>query len=135
MLGKKTAFLDHCTFSLFLSEKSHHGTNHHQENADHGRCPIVAQVFLAAVSFASFTFCCLASLQQRGVKVVALIFGSTNFCEQFRCRWTNCENRTRSSAAIVGCSAIRLGLTLAAGFLAFTARTYVALESSNCEKL
>ena len=135
MLGKKTAFLDHCTFSLFLSEKSHHGTNHHQENADHGRSAIVAQVFIAALIFASFTFCCFASLQEHGASVVAYTFGTTSFCERFRCHWTSCENQTRSSAAIAVCSAILLGLTLAAGFLTFTARTYVALESSNCEKL
>lgn len=135
MLGKKTAFLDHCTFSFFLWEKSHHGTNHHQENADHGRCAIVAQVFLAALKVASFTFCCLASLQEHGGSVVACTFGSTGFWKRFRCHWANRENHTRSSASIVGFSAINLFLTLAAGFRTFTARTWVALESSNCEKL
>ena len=62
MLDKKAAFLDHCTFSLFLAEKSYYGTNHHQENADHGRGAIVAQVFIAALKFARFAFCFLARL-------------------------------------------------------------------------
>ena len=80
MLGKKAAFLDHFTFSLFLTEKSHYGTNHHQENADHGRVAIVdivdigdivdiavivdivAQVFIAALIFAHFACYYLARL-------------------------------------------------------------------------
>ena len=68
MLGKKTAFLNHCTFPLFLSEKSHYGKNHHQENADHGNgaladiVAIVAQVCIAALIFARFVFCCLTRL-------------------------------------------------------------------------
>ena len=84
MLDKKAAFLDHCTYTLFLVEKSHYGTNHHQENADHGRgaivdildivnigdivdivvivdiVDIVAQVFIAALIFAHFACYCLA---------------------------------------------------------------------------
>ena len=90
MLDKKAAFLDHCTYTLFLAEKSHYGTNHHQENADHGRgaiddivdivdivnigdivdivdivvivdiVDIVAQVFIAALIFAHFACYCLA---------------------------------------------------------------------------
>ena len=78
MLGKKIAFLDHCTFSLFLAEKSHYGTNHHQENADHAGLggiadivAFVAQVFHATLIFASCTFCCLAILQEAGVSGVA----------------------------------------------------------------
>ena len=84
MLDKKAAFLDHQTYTLFLAEKSRYGTNHHQENADHGRgaivdildivnigdivdivvivdiVDIVAQVFIAALIFAHFACYCLA---------------------------------------------------------------------------